>query len=170
MVNLKQLIKDITTHLFTSLVHNGIKNMPDSLAKGIENKKRLLTCAKLIDEAIEVAENGVVSDTELTLKNVVGYAKALQTNPDLSTDDYLKQVVTNQPYEVSVAVYKESHQTTYHVYLKNNEMVKQNESPLDEHGKIIAYSTPNPDHANVEAKVWAEFLGVTFTPIEVSKK
>lgn len=159
-------IRDLIKELFTTLIFIGIKDMPDSWAKGISNKERHLACNKILDEAFIMAENGSTENDGIK-KQITAFGKALQENPNLSVEEYLAKTKSKKTptFSVSVAVYKESHQTTYHVYLQNKEMVEENESPLDEHGKIIAHSTPHLEHANIEGEVWAEFLGVPFTPL-----
>lgn len=65
-------------------------------------------------------------------------------------------------FSVSVATMTESHRTTYLVRLVNNAIRPADTAIWDELGCISPFMSENKEHAMAEAKVWAEFLGVSF--------
>lgn len=69
------------------------------------------------------------------------------------TETRASLVTPKSVVSVSIATYKESHQTSYLVSIRNSE------------GEAITpYKTPTLEHAIYEGHMWADFFGVELTP------
>lgn len=166
MTTTRDSIMNVFKSTIKSFIAASLENMPDCWSKGIEHQQRNMICDKLLTQILDVAEHGDYPGDPDTKKVLAAFGKALQANPNLTAEEFVAK--SKEPmFAVTIATYKESHQTTYHVTLVNNHQVAENQSILSENGRIIVYSTPNPNHANIEAEAYAKLLCVSFTPLEV---
>lgn len=77
---------------------------------------------------------------------------------------------TPSSFRVSVQRMRESHRTTYCVWLERGDR-PLDAKPWDHPESVICpYSTEILEQANFDAREWAEFLGATFTPYQPSEK
>jgi hypothetical protein len=91
---------------------------------------------------------------------------------NVSRDKFEEPVASKAKFTVSIATMNESSGTRYFVCLRNNELrdlltEEQRKGIMfmdPEHGIIEPHCFANLDHANQEAKEWADFLQVSFTP------
>lgn len=72
-------------------------------------------------------------------------------------------------FEVCVYQMTESHRLTYWVCLTNSDRPKD-ATIFDTDGKVTPFMSENPEHAVLDAKDWAEFLGVSENEISYCQK
>jgi hypothetical protein len=91
---------------------------------------------------------------------------------NVSRDKFEEPVAPKAKFTVSIATMNASNGTSYFVRLRNNELrdlltEEQRKGIMfmdPEHGIIEPFHTSELAHANQEAKEWADFLQVSFTP------
>lgn len=162
-MEMRESVKTTIKNAILGFIHASIENMPDGWSKGIENKNRIMGCDKITDSLLDAAEHGEYPEASGIRKIISDFGKALQTNPNLTAEEFLSNKDKKSPFSVYISIYKESHQTTYHVTLHNSDIAKENMMDSDE-GRIIPFYSQNLEHANIEGQTYADFLGIPFTP------